>query len=69
MKKIFRTLFKIIFIFLSVIASVSSEEEKIKIGLLVPLTGENSEIGKQIINATRMALKTVLLHLETSLSR
>ena len=59
MKKIFRTLFKIIFIFLSVIASVSSEEEKIKIGLLVPLTGENSEIGKQIINATRMALKDI----------
>jgi len=28
-----------------------SAEEKIKIGLLVPLTGQNSEIGKSIIKS------------------
>ena len=34
-------------------------EEKIKIGLLVPLTGKDKEIGLQIIKATRIALKDI----------
>ena len=34
-------------------------EEKIKIGLLVPLTGENKEIGQQIIKAVRLAVKDI----------
>jgi ABC-type branched-subunit amino acid transport system substrate-binding protein len=29
--------------------------EKIKIGLMVPLTGENKELGQSIIKAVRMA--------------
>ncbi len=33
--------------------------EKIKIGLLVPLTGENSEIGQSIIKSTRLAINTI----------
>ena len=33
--------------------------EKIKIGLLVPLTGKNSEIGKSIIKSTRLAINTI----------
>tara|TARA_B100001057_G_scaffold501032_1_gene619858 strand:- start:1925 stop:3079 length:1155 start_codon:yes stop_codon:yes gene_type:complete len=36
-----------------------ADENKVKIGLLVPLTGENAEIGKQIIKATRLALKDI----------
>tara|TARA_B100000963_G_C22613339_1_gene666005 strand:- start:866 stop:2020 length:1155 start_codon:yes stop_codon:yes gene_type:complete len=36
-----------------------SLEEKIKIGLLVPLSGENKEIGHQIIKSTRMALEDI----------
>ena len=36
-----------------------SFEEKIKIGLLVPLTGDNKEIGEQIIKSTRIALKDI----------
>ena len=36
-----------------------SDDDKIKIGLLVPLTGDNAEIGKQIIKATRLALKDI----------
>ena len=36
-----------------------SDENKFKIGLLVPLSGDNAEIGKQIIKATRMALKDI----------
>ena len=31
-------------------------EEKIKIGLLVPLTGKNSEIGQSIIKSARLNL-------------
>ena len=33
--------------------------EKIKIGLLVPLTGKNSEIGKSIIKSTRLAVNKI----------
>ena len=33
--------------------------EKIKIGLLVPLTGENSEIGLSIIKSTRLAINKI----------
>ena len=36
-----------------------SDDYKIKIGLLVPLTGDNAEIGKQIVKATRLALKDI----------
>ena len=36
-----------------------SAQEKIKIGLLIPLTGENKEIGDQIIKSTRIALKDI----------
>jgi len=39
--------------------SAFSSEEKIKIGLLVPLTGEDKEIGNQIIKSTRIALKDI----------
>ncbi len=59
MNKIFRTLLVIVFSLLSVSTFSFSDEKKIRIGLLVPLSGENSEIGKQIVNATRMALKDI----------
>ena len=36
-----------------------SEEEKIKIGLLVPVTGDNKDLGQQIIKSTRMALQDI----------
>ncbi len=49
------TVFNIFFFFTSLLYS----EEKIKIGLLVPLSGENKEIGYQIIQSTRIALKDI----------
>ena len=58
-------MFKIIKIILvtSIILFESSngiaEEEKIKIGLLVPMTGENSKLGKLLIKSTRMALDDI----------
>ncbi len=36
-----------------------SAAEKIKIGLLVPMTGENKEIGKSIIRAVSLAVKDI----------
>ena len=59
MNKIFRTLLVIIFSLLSESTFSFSDEKKIRIGLLVPLSGENSEIGKQIVNSTRMALNDI----------
>ena len=36
-----------------------SAEEKIKIGLLVPLSGEHSYIGKSIIRSVRLAINKI----------
>ena len=58
MKKIIK-----IILLLTLTFSVSMEEiiasEKIKIGLLVPLTGKNSEIGQSIIKSTRLAVNKI----------
>ncbi len=59
MYKFFKILNLLIFSFLFLYTSVFSFEEKIKIGLLVPLTGEDKEIGHQIIQSTRIALKDI----------
>ena len=54
-----------IFLFLSfcnlflIVCTSFAEENKVKIGLLVPLSGDNAEIGKQIVKATRLALKDI----------
>ena len=37
----------------------ASAEEKIKIGLLVPITGQHSEIGKSIIKSVRLAINKI----------
>ncbi len=42
-----------------IINYVKAEVDKVKIGLLVPLTGDNAEIGKEIVKATRLALKDI----------
>ena len=34
-------------------------EEKLKIGLLVPMTGENAKLGQLLIKSTRMALNDI----------
>ena len=59
MNKIFIILFLVIYNFFLLITPTFSEDNKIRIGLLVPLTGENAEIGKQIIKATRLALNDI----------
>ncbi len=59
MNKFFTILFLSFCSLTITISSNFAEENKIKIGLLVPLTGDNAEIGKQIIKATQLALKDI----------
>ena len=59
MNKFFKILILIIFNSLLLYQFCFAFEEKIKIGLLIPLTGENKDIGKQIIKSTRIALKDI----------
>jgi len=58
MKKIIK-----IILLLTLTFSISMQEiiasEKIKIGLLVPLTGKNSEIGQSIIRSTQLAINKI----------
>ncbi len=59
MNKFFIFLFLSFFNFALIINHSFAEESKIKIGLLIPLSGKNSDIGKQIIQATRLAIKDI----------
>ena len=59
MYKIFKIISFFIFSFLSMMSLNVSAEEKIKIGLLVPITGENKDLGQEIIKSTRIALKDI----------
>ena len=56
MNKFFKILFSIFLVLLFETSISYSEETKIKIGVLVPLSGENASLGKQILNSIRMAL-------------
>ena len=56
MNKFFKILFSIFLVLLFETSVSYSEETKIKIGVLVPLSGENASLGKQILNSIRMAL-------------
>ena len=52
----------ILFLFLSFFSLLSSNakaESKVKIGLLIPMSGPNKEIGKSIIKAVGLALKDI----------
>ena len=51
----------IIFLFIAFILNVqkSFAEEKIKIGILVPLSGQDKEIGKSIIKSARLAINKI----------
>ena len=57
MNKIFKILHSSFFIFCLIFILPVYAQDKIKIGLLVPLTGNDKELGEQIIKSTRMALK------------
>ena len=59
MKNFFKIIFTITLIFFSVFSIGNTADEKIKIGLLVPMTGENKNLGDLIIKSTRMAVKDI----------
>ena len=59
MNKMIRYFFLIIFYFLFTSLSLTADETKIKIGLLAPLTGDNAKVGKEIVEAVRLALKDI----------
>jgi len=59
MNKIIRYFFLIIFYFLFTSFPLTADETKIKIGLLAPLTGDNAKVGKEIVEAVRLALKDI----------
>jgi ABC-type branched-subunit amino acid transport system substrate-binding protein len=58
MNKIIKIIFFLAFAFSIVPVSLLAND-KIKIGLLVPLTGKNSEIGKSIIKSARLAINKI----------
>jgi len=58
MKKIIKIILLLTLV-LSLNVEVLKANEKIKIGLLVPLTGENSEIGESIIKSVRLAINKI----------
>ena len=59
MKKNFKNLIFIFLIIFSIHSHANSENNKLKIGVLVPLSGDNKKIGEQIIKATKLALKDI----------
>ena len=59
MNKIFIILLLSFYNLIFIINSSFADENKVKIGLLVPLSGDDAKIGKQIVNATRLALKDI----------
>jgi len=58
MKKTIKIILLLILTFSLSLQRVFSED-KIRIGLLVPLTGKNSEIGQSIIKSTRLAINQI----------
>ena len=59
MNNIFKIFLIVFFSFFNTHSLLVSAEEKIKIGLLIPITGDNKKIGQQIIKSTRIALKDI----------
>jgi len=59
MKKTFKIFILVVLINLTKLPNAFSNEEKINIGLLVPMSGNNKNIGELIIKSTRMALEDI----------
>ena len=54
MKNFFKILFLVLLVMKTTISF--SDDTKIKIGVLAPLSGDNKDLGQQIVNSIRMAL-------------
>ena len=51
--------FYTILICLVIFSFNSSAEDKIKIGLVIPLSGENKELGESVLNSVRLAVNDI----------
>ena len=59
MRKIIKIISIFSFLLLLNFLNLAHASEKIKIGLLVPMTGENKDIGASIIKAVSLAIKDI----------
>ena len=59
MIKISKLLISLLFIFIIITPQKTLANEKLKIGLLIPLSEDNQEIGQQIIKTVRMAINDI----------
>ena len=59
MIKISKLLISLLFVFIVITPQKTLANEKLKIGLLIPLSEDNQEIGQQIIKTVRMAINDI----------
>ena len=59
MNKIIKIIFLVILNFSLLLSFPAQASEKLKIGLMVPLTGPNKDLGQSIIKAVRLAIKDI----------
>ena len=59
MNRIIKFIFFLLLNYSVFLLAITKAEEKIKIGLLVPMTGANKDIGQSIIKAVRLAVKDI----------
>ena len=59
MNKLLKFIKIIFFILINLYPLNTLADEKLKIGLLVPISGDNKELGKQIIKSVRIALEDI----------
>ena len=59
MSKFIKIIFFVLINLCLVFSNLAQASEKIKIGLMVPLTGSNKELGQSIIKAVRLAVKDI----------
>jgi len=59
MNKFIKIIFLTILVFPLLLLNLAKASEKLKIGLLVPMTGSNKDLGQSIIKAVRLAIKDI----------
>ena len=59
MNKFIKIIFLTILVFPLLLLNLATASEKLKIGLLVPMTGSNKDLGQSIIKAVRLAIKDI----------
>ena len=59
MNKFIKIIFLTILVFPLLLLNLATASEKLKIGLLVPTTGSNKDLGQSIIKAVRLAIKDI----------